>query len=676
MGQAPRALPPAGAILQSRSRFLAKVPHLACLCRAKAVLGPFSPLAAHVEALIDLDDEAPHRMAGPFSGRHLPVYHATLSPIRFLALEPRRLPPLGLVFDRTNAGDEHLGDTLTDHIATGDFTRHLPDAACVIERLRALWRSLSAIRPQLSLPARPVFLVEPESRADQRWIADRGALDSFIDRALAEVPADQLVLYGRRGELDRVLQARGITLPAADRDDPALFSSAEAVWTWGSRTGFEALVAGAKVVTFGAPFYAGWGLTDDRAPHWAGRGTISLAHLIAATVLEAGLYADPVTACAVAPLQALERLETWATLMMRHFSPSGFTCLGIPRWKRPMMRAHLHASAVRFAGKSRAVGAGAGQVALWSYPPAMPELPEGSRTAFVEDGFLRSSGLGSDFHFPLSLVVDGRAMHFDAARPSDLEILLETHVFSDAEITAARTLTRLIVDGGLTKYNLGEATPATAAAQAQGIVLVAGQVPDDAAVTHGAAGIRTTPDLLRAVRDARPDAHIVFKEHPELVSGNRPGRTDPAALEGIVDAFVTQGGILAEIEKADEVHVISSLAGFEALLRGKRVVCWGRPFYAGWGLTEDRAPLARRTRRLTRDELVAGAMILYARYVEPTFGLPCSALDIAHLLRNAQKSAPGVLPAKGPLRYIGNALRYLNLVAGTDARAYWLPRPG
>lgn len=676
MGQAPRALPPAGAILQSRSRFLAKVPHLACLCRAKAVLGPVSPFSGHVDALIDLDDEAPHRLASLFPGRHLPLYHATLSPIRFLALEPRRTPPLGLIFDRTNAGDEYLGDTLTDHIATGDFTPQLADAASVIERLRALWRDLSSLRPQPPLPARPVFLVEPESLADQRWIADRGALDSVITRALAEVPVAQLVLHGRRGALDRALQARGITLPAVDRDDPALFSTAEAVWTWGSRTGFEALLAGAKVVTFGAPFYAGWGLTEDRAPHWAGRGAISLQHLVAATILEAGLYADPVAATAVTPLQALERLETWAGLMTRHFSPSGFTCLGIPRWKRPMMRAHLHASAVRFAGDSREVGAGAGQVALWSYPPAMPELPEGSHPAFVEDGFLRSSGLGSDFHFPLSLVVDGRAMHFDATRPSDLEILLETHVFSDAELAAARDLTRLIVEGGLTKYNLGETNPAPPAAGARGIVLVAGQVPDDAAVVHGAADIRTTPDLLRAVRGARPDAHIVFKEHPELVSGNRPGRTDPAALEGIVDTFVTQGGILAEIEKADEVHVISSLAGFEALLRGKRVVCWGRPFYAGWGLTEDRAPLARRTRRLTRDELVAGAMILYARYVEPTFGLPCSALDIAHLLRNARKSTPGVLPARGALRHIGNALRYLDLVAGTDARAYWLPRAG
>lgn len=676
MGQAPSALPPAGAILQSRSRFLAKVPHLACLCRATAVLGSFSPFAGCAEALIDLDDEAPNRVAGLFPGRQLPLYRATLSPIRFLALEPRRLPPLGLVFDRTNPGDEHLGDTLTDHIATGDFTFLLTDAVSVIERLHALWRNLSTLRPQLSLPARPVFLVEPESIADQRWIADQGALDTVIDRALAEVPVDQLVLYGRRGVLNRALQARGIALPAVDRDDPALLGIAEAVWTWGSRTGFEALIAGAKVVTFGAPFYAGWGLTDDRAPHWAGRGAVSLAHLVAATVLEAGLYADPVTATAVPPLQALERLETWATLMMRHFSPSGYMCPGIPRWKRPMIRAHLHATSVRFASDNAEADAGTGQVALWSYPPVMPALAEGGSAAFVEDGFLRSSGLGSDFHFPLSLVVDGRAMHFDAMRPSDLEILLETHAFTDDEITAARALTRLIVDGGLTKYNLGEGVPAQPSARKQGVVLVAGQVPDDAAVTHGAADIRTTPDLLRAVRGARPDAHIVFKEHPELVSGNRPGRTEPAALEGLVDTFVTQGGILAEIEKADEVHVISSLAGFEALLRGKRVVCWGRPFYAGWGLTEDRAPLARRTRRLTRDELVAGAMILYARYVEPTFGLPCSALDIAHLLRNAQESASGRLPAKGPLRRLGNALRYLRLVTGTDSRAYWLPHEG
>ena len=68
------------------------------------------------------------------------------------------------------------------------------------------------------------------------------------------------------------------------------------------------------------------------------------------------------------------------------------------------------------------------------------------------------------------------------------------------------------------------------------------------------------------------------------------------------------------LEQVDEVHVMTSLAGFEALLRGRKVVCYGQPFYAGWGLTTDVHPPERRRRLLSLDALVAGALILYPRY--------------------------------------------------------------
>ncbi|MEX5433779.1 hypothetical protein WCD93_31650, partial [Klebsiella michiganensis] len=67
------------------------------------------------------------------------------------------------------------------------------------------------------------------------------------------------------------------------------------------------------------------------------------------------------------------------------------------------------------------------------------------------------------------------------------------------------------------------------------------------------------------------------------------------------------------------VHVLTSQSGFEALLRGVPVTTYGQPFYAGWGLTEDRdldpQVQARRSRRLTLDELVAGTLLLYPTYV-------------------------------------------------------------
>jgi capsular polysaccharide export protein len=72
------------------------------------------------------------------------------------------------------------------------------------------------------------------------------------------------------------------------------------------------------------------------------------------------------------------------------------------------------------------------------------------------------------------------------------------------------------------------------------------------------------------------------------------------------------------LREVDEVHCLTSLAGFEALIRRKRVVCYGQPFYAGWGLTEDVAPIVRRKRQLTLDELTAGVLILYPIYMSHT----------------------------------------------------------
>jgi capsular polysaccharide export protein len=68
---------------------------------------------------------------------------------------------------------------------------------------------------------------------------------------------------------------------------------------------------------------------------------------------------------------------------------------------------------------------------------------------------------------------------------------------------------------------------------------------------------------------------------------------------------------------------MTSLAGFEALIRGKSVTTHGQPFYAGWGLTEDLCPVARRTRNRSLDELVAAALILYPTYLDPVSGLRC-----------------------------------------------------
>lgn len=78
----------------------------------------------------------------------------------------------------------------------------------------------------------------------------------------------------------------------------------------------------------------------------------------------------------------------------------------------------------------------------------------GARLLRMEDGFVRSVGLGSDLIRPLSLVLDGRGIYFDPNSPSDLEHILGTAEFTEEELRRARLAREFIVAHGITKYNL------------------------------------------------------------------------------------------------------------------------------------------------------------------------------------------------------------------------------
>jgi capsular polysaccharide export protein len=268
------------------------------------------------------------------------------------------------------------------------------------------------------------------------------------------------------------------------------------------------------------------------------------------------------------------------------------------------------------------------RVLVWG-PQASHEIGEfardsGVRVLRVEDGFVRSVGLGSDLIRPQSLVLDERGIYFDATQPSDLEHLLSSRDFSDDDLARAQQVRRFIVDHGITKYNLEprKAVDWSDAPQGRQVVLVPGQVEDDASILLGCTRVRTNLWLLRAVREARPDAFVVYKPHPDVLSGNRKGRLAINAAKQWADHIEVGTSVVSCIEAADEVHTMTSLSGFDALLRGKTVVTYGQPFYAGWGLTQDHPEwatpscnaFARRQRRLTIDELVAGALLHYPIY--------------------------------------------------------------
>lgn len=299
-----------------------------------------------------------------------------------------------------------------------------------------------------------------------------------------------------------------------------------------------------------------------------------------------------------------------------------------PRWRiynlRPMLEGmNAELSFVPTASAAQRLSPKFGDALMfWGgfAPYGLTELAQvsGSRTLHIEDGFIRSVGLGSDLIRPLSLVLDERGIYFDATCPSDLEHMLATCEFTDEDITRAQSVRTFIVEHGITKYNLEPRQSVIWPSSGKQVVLVPGQVEDDASIRLGCTTVKTNLDLLQAVRALRPDAFIVYKPHPDVLSLNRKGRVAIDAARQYADHIESGVSVVSCIEACDEVHTMTSLSGFDALLRGKKVVTYGQPFYAGWGLTEDRAEqataFARRQRRLTLDELVAGVLLHYPIY--------------------------------------------------------------
>ncbi|NUX58102.1 capsular polysaccharide biosynthesis protein [Paraburkholderia youngii] len=411
-----------------------------------------------------------------------------------------------------------------------------------------------------------------------------------------------------------------LTLPAGTRhfaDHESLGAAlphVDHVYTLGASEGIHALLAGARVHVFGAPYYAGWGLTHDDQPLPNRTARPTLATLFDVVFVRSTRYLNPSTHAPGTLDDLLDSIELQQAVQQRFADLHNVAALRFQWWKRPFATPYITAgnSSLRWSAEPQSVQAHECAV-LWGARSAEGLAPE-VRCIRIEDGFFHSTGLGSDMIAPRSQVIDRRGLYFDASQPSDLSVLLNETAFSDAELTRAAALRSKVVQLGVTKYNLGRRRPAWTAPAGKQIVLVPGQVADDASIRLGTRAIGTAHALLREVRRLRPDAFVIYKPHPDVLSGNRNGLIDAQQLADVVDI---EADLLSLVDAADEVHTLSSLAGFDALLRGKAVFTYGLPFYAGWGLTHDAlAPLPWRHRTLTLDMLCAGVLLRYPLYFD------------------------------------------------------------
>ena len=241
----------------------------------------------------------------------------------------------------------------------------------------------------------------------------------------------------------------------------------------------------------------------------------------------------------------------------------------------------------------------------------------------VEDGFIRSVGLGAELYPPLSLLFDKKGIHYDASRSSDLEYLLQNFNVNHNEIIRARRIIDLIIKSKISKYNLklNKEINLPNNFSNQQIIGVLGQVETDNSITYGVPNdtiLKTNFALVEQVRRDYPDAYIIYKPHPDTESGLRIKGTNDSSIIKNADYIANNISVENLFNKVDRVAVFTSLGGFEALIRGIPVSTYGFPFYAGWGLTDDKLHdhiwAKRRTRKMTIEELTFISLIKYPFY--------------------------------------------------------------
>jgi capsular polysaccharide export protein len=470
-------------------------------------------------------------------------------------------------------------------------------------------------------------------------LANEESFQKMLQAAMDENPDAEIivkthpdVLAGhRKGYLPTIPDDPRIHLLTDDVHPWSVLDGVNKVYTVSSLLGFEALLAGKEVHCFGMPFYAGWGLTTDELTCDRRTRKCSLDEVFAAAYLKYARYVDPIRKerCEI------EQIITLLSDRRRHWLQTrGKTvCSGVSPWKMKFLPGFLSQGRkqIRFV-KSVNVAVDRAKSercrwALWASAEtdALRSLAIEHNVPMlrIEDAFLRSVGLGSDLVKPGSLVLDDEGIYYDGSRPSRLETILRESHFSPQLVARARELRTTILVHGLTKYNVGHQHHFNLNANHKNVVLVPGQVEDDASILRGSPEVYSNLDLLKMVRSKRPDAVVIYKPHPDVLVGNRRGAIEEAEALKWCDHVVTDVGMGTLLDVVDEIHTMTSLTGFEALLRGKKVSCYGMPFYAGWGLTEDLLISTRRGRQLSLDELVAAALILYPTYVDPESGKVC-----------------------------------------------------
>ncbi|MCZ7681940.1 MAG: hypothetical protein M5U28_25370 [Sandaracinaceae bacterium] len=667
---------------------IARIPHLGALLGAERVVFRPGPLR-RVDCVVGWGRKPNTRAARRYAARHgVPFVALEDGFLRSVGLGVDGDPPLSIVVDDVGIYyDATQPSRLERALAEDplDDPAQLARARACIDRIREAKLSKYNAAPALALEpsARRRVLVVDQTAGDlsvRLGLCAPGAFDAMLAAALDEHPGAEILVKthpdvargARRGCFSELRPSDRVRVLAEPIHPIALLEQVEHVYVATSLLGFEALLVGRPVTCFGAPFYAGWGATDDRARVPARRGrALGVEQIFAAAYLQYARYVDPETGARCELERVIEHLALQRRMLER--TPGRTVCVGFSLWKRGFVPAFLGSppGEARFARSARAAerlvaGRSDARILVWG-SREREELRRGGRArgrADLEDGG-RLPALGRARVRSLRARLARRRSARHLLRPEPAERarahpprgrLLEREPGSGARAPRAHR------PRGISKYNQGVAAKVgPSEREGRDVALVVGQVEDDASIALGTLDVRRNEALLRAARDARPHAYLIYKPHPDVVSGNREDSLPLDRARAICDEVVVDASLADCLRVATEVHTMTSLVGFEALLRGLSVHVYGQPFYAGWGLTNDRHPHPRRTRRLELDELVCGALIRYPRYVHPVSGRFTTPESIVEHLAVARVRAPTRWERSWPAR---QARKIRNLARG------------
>ncbi|EAH4999291.1 capsular polysaccharide biosynthesis protein [Campylobacter jejuni] len=436
----------------------------------------------------------------------------------------------------------------------------------------------------------------------------------------------------------------------------ALLEFFDKVYTKTSGMSFEALIQECECVCYGMPFYAGWGLTKDKLECKRRMQKRSLEEVFYAAYILYSEYFNPYLNQKSNIFDTIQTLAKYKSI--EKANSNRLFMLGFTLWKRYFIKPFFKAknNEIIFLNSIKSLARYKlkedDKFFIWGkkYDEntlknlLLVKAKEQNLTSFtpkvslVEDGFIRSISLGSDLTRPFSLIVDDKGLYIDPNKVSKLEELLQNEIFDKNMLNRAKNIIKTLLENRFSKYNgLKHEDLKINAKIGQKVILIPAQVEDDASMILGGFGLSTL-DLLKEVRSKNQDAYIIFKPHPDVLSGNRVGLKDETLILEFCDEIVKDCSIDSAIKIADEIHTITSTSGFDALLRAKKVFTYGMPFYAGWGLTKDKYRCERRTRKLSLEELVAGALITYPRYINPKTKTLCEIEVCLDIMLNLQKA--------------------------------------